>query len=219
MDERAPANAPRAAVWVWLGCDAVIAVSALAWLVTAQLWALLVWEILAVAYLVIGIAVVWSGSSERSGSSHSARIVARLSWILPFCASVVGIYAAVTALSTRPSPSGETVSESVVLAIAASVGVVVSWALLHVGFAEMYQSLDEADPDEPGIEFPGPDTAAFFTYLYFSFTVGTAFATSDARVLTLRMRRVVFIHSVVSFLYNALLIAAAIQVLQRLVSE
>jgi uncharacterized membrane protein len=218
MDERASTPTPRIATWVWLGCDAVIAAAALVWLATSQLWALLLWEALAVTYLVAGIAVVWSGSSERSGSSHSARMVASLSWVLPFFASVVGIYAAVTALSTRPS-AGEAMNDSVILAIAASVGVVVSWMLLHVGFAEMYQSLDEADERAPGIEFPGIDTAAFFNYLYFSFTVGTAFATSDARVLTLRLRRVVFIHSIVSFLYNAVLIAAAIQVLQRLVAE
>lgn len=48
----------------------------------------------------------------------------------------------------------------------------------------------------------------------FSFTMGTSFATS---VRTPPIRRIVLVHSVVAFFFNALVVAVAIQVLQDIV--
>ncbi len=204
--------------WGWLVCEAVIVLAATVWLITGHLEALLVWEIISVAYLVGGTVVVWRGSSERNGSVAAARVMARWSWVLPLLSSVVGASAAVVALTARSSPDANS-SRQVLLAVAASVGVVVSWTILHVGFAGIYQAMNESDPETSAIEFPGRHAAPFVNYLYFSFTIGTAFATSDAKVTTIPIRRVVVIHSIVSFFYNALVVATAIQVLQQIATR
>lgn len=52
--------------------------------------------------------------------------------------------------------------------------------------------------------------------LFFAFGIGTSFSSSGATVLSRQFRAVVLIHMVVSFFYNALVVAVAIQILQKL---
>lgn len=218
MTPRVPDETTRRVRWGWTVAEGLIVILAVVWVARAELWALLLWEGISVVFLAFGAVVVWRGSTEQAGSAERARAAARWAWVMPLIASAVGATSAVMALTARNSPRAAA-TEQVILAIAASVGVVVSWTILHVGFAEIYRALDESEADIDGIEFPGHDTTAFMNYLYFAFTIGTAFATSDALVRTLPIRRIVLIHSVVSFIYNALVVATAIQVLQQLVAR
>lgn len=134
--------------------------------------------------------------------------------MLPLGSSVVGIYSAVLVLSGYGSVDDP---NAVLIAAAGSVGIILSWLLLHVGFAQVYDSSYASDPDGPNIAFPKRTVPFFSDFLYFSFTIGTAFATSDARVETSRSRWIVMMHSVVSFLYNALVVAVAFQILQQII--
>lgn len=52
-----------------------------------------------------------------------------------------------------------------------------------------------------------PELAEF---LYFSFTIGTSFAVSDVTVVSRSMRKRVTAHSVLSFFFNAAVVAIAI---------
>jgi len=60
--------------------------------------------------------------------------------------------------------------------------------------------LDFHDGREPGI----------WEFLYFSFVIGMTMQTSDTNILTTTMRRAVTWHSVVSFFFNTILIAMAV---------
>ena len=67
---------------------------------------------------------------------------------------------------------------------------------------------------------PGTDGEPTLSdFLYLAFTVGTSFAVSGATIASREVRRVVLVHSVTSFFYNALLIAIAIQVIQGLIAN
>jgi uncharacterized membrane protein len=100
---------------------------------------------------------------------------------------------------------------------AASLGVALSWMLLQVGFANTYRYISLTD-DSPAIRFPGPSAPSPMDFLYFSFTIGASFATSDAQISLPQVRRVATVHSVVGFFYNALVVAVAFQVLQQVVT-
>ena len=50
-------------------------------------------------------------------------------------------------------------------------------------------------------------------FAYFSFTIGTSFATSDVKVTSRTGREVVLGHTVLSFAYNTVLIAVVINVI------
>jgi uncharacterized membrane protein len=84
--------------------------------------------------------------------------------------------------------------------------------LLHVGYARFYAAWDRAH-DRDGFAFPRTAVAAFPDYLYFAVSVGTTFAASDVDVCRRRLRWHVTVHSVASFLYNAIVLAVGVGVL------
>ncbi|WGY02897.1 DUF1345 domain-containing protein [Nocardioides sp. QY071] len=185
-----------------------------AYVVGQRTWSLLGWEAVTIVYLLWGGARVWSG--ERSPMRPStARGLRQWAWLSPLLSSAVGATAAVVALAAKDDVDRDLAS--LTLAGVASVGVVLSWMMLQVGFAQVYHLVDAANPDEVGIELPSSDggSPSALDYLYFAFTMGTSFATSDASVRTTEVRRVALVHSVVAFFYNAVVVAVAFQVLQQ----
>ena len=202
----------RGGFWVGAVAEICIIVASLVYVVSSELWALIAWEALATGYLAIGFTLAWSGKRPSRVSRGDVRAVARWSWVLPLISSFAGVNSAVLALIAR----GDGIHNDALLGVAASIGVVLSWTLLHTGFAQIYESMQHRHPRQPGLEFPRTDTPGLADYLYFAFTVGTSFATSDASVTTVRMRWLVLLHSVVSFFYNALVVAVAIQIIQQI---
>jgi uncharacterized membrane protein len=196
--------------------EVLLLASSAAYVLTAGAALLFVWEAFAALY-VIGILGVARWTSLRESTTPiTERIGAldTLSWVLPLGSSVAGINSAVLILSGYGSGDDP---NTVIVAFAGSVGIILSWLLLHIGFAQIYESSYASDPDGPNIAFPKRSVPFFADFLYFSFTIGTAFATSDARVDTSRSRWIVMMHSIVSFLYNALVVAVAFQILQQLI--
>lgn len=63
-----------------------------------------------------------------------------------------------------------------------------------------------------GLEFPGTKNPTGLDFLYFSYTVGATAQTSDVEVTNTAMRMVCVIHSVISFFFNTVLVAAAVNV-------
>lgn len=193
--------------------EATIILASLLYVVTAQLWALLAWELVALCYIVVGLALIWRGGATAFADAVVVRELRRWAWVLPVASSAVGAHSAVLALVARSQT--QHTGENVLLAVAACVGVVLSWSLLSVGFAQIYLAIDASVPPRQRIGFPGPAPDTTLNYVYFAFTISTSFATSDALVRSLRTRRVVLLHSVLCFFYNALVLAVAFQILQQ----
>ena len=61
-----------------------------------------------------------------------------------------------------------------------------------------------------GLEFAGKERPEGWDFLYFSTTVGMTSQTSDTEVSTTQMRRIVLLHSAVSFFFNTVIVAAAV---------
>ncbi len=86
--------------------------------------------------------------------------------------------------------------------------ILLSWLFLQVLFAVHYAQ--EHWRDGRGIDFPGCDGPDFPEFLYFAFTVGMTFQVSDATTRTPAIRRLVLLHAAVAFLFNAVILAAAV---------
>jgi uncharacterized membrane protein len=99
------------------------------------------------------------------------------------------------------------------------------WLVLHTIAAFHYAHLLYAtsdretpeggrpDPrDAGGLKFPGTDEPDAWDFLYFSFVVGMTAQVSDVAVQAAGMRRLVLRHGVVSFFYNTVLVALAVNV-------
>ncbi|MFO0004532.1 MAG: DUF1345 domain-containing protein [bacterium] len=63
---------------------------------------------------------------------------------------------------------------------------------------------------QQGIAFPGDEEPLFSDFLYLAFTIGMTFQTSDVSFTSRSLRRVVLAHALVSFLFNVVIIAAAV---------
>lgn len=190
-----------------------ILLAGLTFLATSDGRALAAWLASATLYLIVGFAVVWKGRPVDPDVFATAPTVVRWSWIPPVLAAAVGAVSAVMALQAWDAgPSDQ------MRVVAASLGVILSWVLLQVGFAEVYLILDVTGGGED-LRFPEPEPPSTLDYLYFAFTLGASFATSDVQIITVRVRRLVLIHTVLAFFYNALVVAVAFQVLHRTVSQ
>ena len=63
-----------------------------------------------------------------------------------------------------------------------------------------------------GLDFPGKDEPGAHDFLYFAFVIGMTAQTSDVAITSTAMRKANLLHAVVSFFFNTVLVAAAVNV-------
>jgi uncharacterized membrane protein len=93
--------------------------------------------------------------------------------------------------------------------------IVMSWALTHTIFALHYahEYYDENSGRGGGMSFPGDDKEPdYWDFLYFSFTIGMCAQVSDVGVSCKPIRRTVLGHSIISFIFNAALLALTVNI-------
>ena len=101
------------------------------------------------------------------------------------------------------------------LALAAA-GAPLGWLVLHTAMAFHYADLHyfddpaTAQDDDRDLEFPGGGDPCAWDFLYFSFVIGMTAQVSDVQVKTTVMRKTVAWHGIVSFFFNTVFIAMAV---------
>ncbi|MEJ7935871.1 DUF1345 domain-containing protein [Sphingobium sp. AN558] len=80
-------------------------------------------------------------------------------------------------------------------------------------YAHIFYLAGKEGKDSGGIAFPDTDEPAYWDFLYFSFTLGMTFQTSDVDVTTMSVRRVVLFHCLAAFIFNLGVLAFTINVL------
>ena len=143
--------------------------------------------------------------------------------VMSALAAVASIAAIIAELATVKDLSGAAKGLHISLAI---LTIFTSWAFIHVMFAlhyahEYYLEADarksDADGLRGGLIFPGDDKPTYGDFLYFSFAIGCASATSDTNVTSKPMRRIVAAHSALSFFFNATVLALTINIAAGLI--
>ena len=100
--------------------------------------------------------------------------------------------------------------------ILAGIGAPLGWFVLHTVMAFHYAVLHyfddpgTSDDDERDLDFPGKAEPCAWDFLYFSFVIGMTCQVSDVQVKSTVMRRAVLWHGVVSFFFNTVFIAMAV---------
>ena len=90
-----------------------------------------------------------------------------------------------------------------------------AWLFANSIYALHYAHLVYRHPDVGcvGLEFPRTTHPVYWDFVYFAFTCGMAFATSDVVITESRMRKIVTIHCLAAFAFNIGVIAFTINVL------
>ena len=131
-------------------------------------------------------------------------------------AAVASVAAIVLELAGHGQPGGLSRLQYVLVA-----GTVIgSWMAVGMAFTFHYAYLWYSSGDAKPLRFPDDPLAPdYWDFLYFSFTISVAAQTSDVTVTTTDMRRLVTIHSVLGFLFNAAIIGFSINMLAGAVAR
>ena len=111
----------------------------------------------------------------------------------------------------------EKISDWLLLALSIA-SVPLGWSTLHMLLAFRYAHIYYAKSkvtqagDAGGLEFPGTKEPCGWDFVYHSFVIGMSAQVSDVNTTTTTMRKLTWAHSVVSFFYNTVLIALAVNI-------
>lgn len=150
-------------------------------------------------------------STPDSTMRHSRAQDEGLSLIALLTLAAVGF--SLTAIVTVIRSAERLDDMSLVIAV---ISVPLGWATVHASlalhYARLYYAADEDGGSREGLEFPCDEEPDVWDFLYFSFVLGMTAQTSDVEISGRRMRRSVLAHSVVSYFYNAVIIALTVNV-------
>jgi uncharacterized membrane protein len=98
------------------------------------------------------------------------------------------------------------------LILAAST-ILLSWAFIHTMFALHYAHEFYDETAGRGMSFPGDDPHPdYLDFVYFSFVIGMTSQVSDVAITSKLIRRTATAHGIVSFLFNAALLALTVNI-------
>lgn len=151
------------------------------------------------------------GHLRRTAIAHAQGAAVVLGLVV--AASVASLAAIVVELSwLRQSQGGSLALAHVMLAVGTVVG---AWLLLPVVFTLSYASHYYRHAPPAGLRFPDDDLhfqPNYVDFLYFSFTIAVAAQTADVAITCRPMRRLVLLQALLSFTFNAAILALAINI-------
>jgi uncharacterized membrane protein len=92
---------------------------------------------------------------------------------------------------------------------------IMAWMFSNTVYAFHYAHLAYIHPDRGchGLDFPAVKEPIYWDFVYFAFTLGMTFQTSDVTITSQRIRRAVTIHCLAAFFFNIGVLAFTINVL------
>lgn len=101
--------------------------------------------------------------------------------------------------------------------------VVLGWFAVHtmwaMHYAYEYYQADAGDKGgrtavkvAEGLDFHSPQAPSGIAFVYFAYVIGMTAQTADVDVVSNAMRRLVLVHSVFSFFFNTIILAAAVNI-------
>ncbi|WP_157867327.1 DUF1345 domain-containing protein [Gloeothece citriformis] len=110
--------------------------------------------------------------------------------------------------------------EAKILIFLSVLAVILAWGLLHTCFGQQYARIyyDIADQKgrpfpnglRRGLAFPGTDKPAYLDFIYVAFTIALTYAMSDVSIESSYFRRMVLIHSLISFFFYSVILGSVL---------
>jgi uncharacterized membrane protein len=126
---------------------------------------------------------------------------------------ITGIVTAVLLIAVGAETVGrntETFAKALII-----VTLIVAWLFSNTVYALHYAHMAYVTPQAgcAGFRFPGTAEPVYWDFVYFAFTCGMAFATSDVEVTDQRIRKVVTFHCLAAFAFNIGVLAFTVNLL------
>lgn len=145
--------------------------------------------------------------------ARSADLPVLLIFVVTLLIVTVAVGALFALINARQEPGGIELAFAL-LSIPLGWFTIQAMAALH--YAHLYWVRDDSkartEPFRPagGLEFPGDTPPSGFDFLYFAATIGMTAQTADTALSSSSMRRAVLFHAIVSFFFNTVIVAAAV---------
>jgi len=205
----------RVAVAAVIGLVATVTVGAwLGWIYAPSVG----WVVASVVFLVWTWRLV--GRMDQAATAEHATVedpTTRASHLVLLTASAASLVAVGFLLVRASAHHGGTRLLSGTLGVAC---VVTSWVVVHTLFmlryARMYYGRTPGGIDFQGTPHDGP---AYPDFAYLAFTLGMTYQVSDTAITDSRIRAVVLQHTLISYVYGALLLGTAVNLVAGLASQ
>ena len=176
-------------------------VPAIAWDVTGAVFCALAWR------------AVWPMSAAATAERATEEDLSRASTdVFILTASVVSLVAVTLVLNTAHHAHGAARAE---LASIGLTTVAVSWFTVHTIFMLRYALLYYAEP-AGGIDFGSDDPPSYRDFAYLALTLGMTFQVSDTALRSTALRATALRHALLSYLFGAIILAVAINLVAGL---
>jgi uncharacterized membrane protein len=169
------------------------------------------WNIGIGLYLALALYLMWRSDVHRIRRRAALQDESQIT-ILALV--VTAAAASLAAIFSELATTGGATRQPGQLVLATST-IVLSWAFIHTMFALHYAHEyygDGRDHIIGGVSFPDDQEPDYWDFMYFSFTIGMCAQVSDVTVSSKSIRRTVLSHSIVSFLFNAALLALTVNI-------
>lgn len=179
-------------------------------LVAPRLAPLVGWDAAALTYLVLVWRALWPMDAERTARlaihEDPNRAVRDVLLLVACVASLVAVGVIMSTSAARTAPDGLPRELYSGLGLAS---VLLSWCVVHTVFTTRYARIYYTGPDG-GMDFHQDEPPRYADFAYVAFTVGATFQVADTEVCSHEMRIAVLRHMLVSYLFGAIIIAAAV---------
>jgi uncharacterized membrane protein len=171
------------------------------------------WDATAATFCLLAWLAIWpmsdEATAERATEEDPSRAVTDVLMLSASVASLAAVgFVLVHAHAARGAAEG-------VLAGLALLSVAVSWATVHTVFTLRYALLYYSGP-VGGIDFNQRERPGYRDFAYLALTVGMTFQVSDTNLQTSQIRATTLRHALLSFLFGAVILASAINLIAAL---
>lgn len=166
------------------------------------------WFVFSVVYLVLNWIVLFKrpvAQIKKLATMDDGSVV--FVYVMIIVSSIGSMFAVLAMMMSKSYNTTHQVFE-----IPASIGcMLLSWVTVHTVFTFHYaHSYYGEGKTNKGLEFPGDEEPDYLDFAYFAFVIGCTFQVSDVEVASKKIRRIVFLHGVLSFALNTFVVALTI---------
>lgn len=167
-------------------------------------------DLAAIAFMISVVPLIDADAASMRRKAQVNDANRGLMLLLTGIVSLVILVAVGVAISQHGGPNGAMIA----LLLAT---LLIAWLFSNLVYAMHYAHnfylSDKSGKDQGGLDFPEEDEPGYWDFLYFAFTLGMTFQTSDVSVTATAMRRTVLFQCLAAFLFNLGILAFTINVL------
>ena len=210
---------PRLFFAILMGAAVLLGLHIFAPVLRMATMSLIAWNCSAILY--IGLAFQTMLTSSHESIEKRAQLYddgESIILLLSTVAAILSVVAIIAELATTKDATG--IFKGLHVGLAA-LTLLTSWTFIHTAFAFHYAHGYYAGlskhPDHPCLVFPDPGVRRYMDFVYFSFVIGTSGQTADVNFASTPIRQVGLVHCVLSYLFNATVLALMINIAASLI--